>query len=77
MSRAEFERWQEFYLQQPFDDLHRYHRPAALMAVKMGGGKFGEYVDLLVNDSSKPEISDADMNTFAALGMAPPKGWGE
>lgn len=78
MSQAEFERWQLFYTEQPFDDLHRYHRPAALLAKASGGREqFSEYVKMLVNDSSKPEASDADMNTFAAFGMKPPANWGQ
>jgi hypothetical protein len=43
----EFEDWRQFYLQFPFDDLHRYHRPAALVSVSMGGGDFQKRVDLL------------------------------
>lgn len=76
MSYAEFSRWKEFYLQNPFDDLHRYHRPAALVSCSMAGGDFGEKVKMLENDSSKSEVSEADMNTFAAFGMKPPNNWG-
>jgi len=32
MPADEFQRWREFYTLFPFDDLHRYHRPAALIA---------------------------------------------
>lgn len=32
LTLAEFERWRQFYLRWPFDDAHRFHRPAALVA---------------------------------------------
>lgn len=63
-------------MQSPFDDAHRYHRPASLMAVKFGGGKFNEYVEFLVDDNTNA-ITDADMKTFAAFGMKPPANWGK
>ncbi len=37
----------QYYKRNPFDDLHRYHRPAALVSVAMGGGDFVERVELL------------------------------
>lgn len=37
MTQAEFEGWIEFYRRWPFDDLHRFYRPAALVASSMGG----------------------------------------
>ena len=47
MSVPEFVRWMQYYKRNPFDDLHRYHRPAALVSVSMGGGDFIERVELL------------------------------
>jgi hypothetical protein len=38
MCSAEFISWAEFYRQCPFDDFHRFHRPAALVAGSLGGG---------------------------------------
>lgn len=76
MSYAEFSRWKEFYLQNPFDDLHRYHRPAALISCSMAGGDFAEKVKMLENDSTV-KISDADLSTFKAFGIQPPKNWGK
>lgn len=35
MSQNEFLSWQQFYAEHPFDDAHRYHRPAALVAGSM------------------------------------------
>lgn len=34
----EFRDWCEYYRRWPFDDFHRHHRPAALVAHAMGGG---------------------------------------
>ena len=83
MSHRELLSWKEFYRMRPFDDLHRYHRPAAVVASSLGGSKdIGKTIDLLVNDRqtiaqlekamSSGRFSDADMATFAALGMKPP-----
>ena len=32
MTRDEYESWKSFYRLYPFDDFHRFHRPAALIA---------------------------------------------
>jgi hypothetical protein len=37
MSHAELDSWIEFYNLHPFDDRHRFHRPAALLAHTIGG----------------------------------------
>ena len=73
MSEREFQRWQRFYLQQPFDDVHRYYRPAALQAAAFGGGNIGEMMDFLVNKAEKPPETDADLSVFAAFGVPPPE----
>lgn len=31
-------RWQRYFERWPFDDAHRYHRPAALVSVAVEGG---------------------------------------
>lgn len=85
MSVREFEQWKRYYKQAPFDDLHRYHRPAAIISHSMGGsGDIGKTIDLLVNDRAvvsqleqamqSGRYSEADLKTFAALGVTPPKG---
>lgn len=38
MTQPEFEAWAEFYRRWPFDDRHRYYRPAVLVAGALGGG---------------------------------------
>lgn len=39
MTQPEFEAWAEFYRRWPFDDRHRYYRPAVLVAGALGGGQ--------------------------------------
>ena len=77
MSQAEFERWFSFYQMHPFDDLHRYHRPAALIAKSMSGGDMEQMLEWLhpmYSESNDIEYSEEDLQTFKALGMKkPPK----
>ena len=58
MSVPEFVRWMQYYKRNPFDDLHRYHRPAALVSVSMGGGDFIERVELLRGSFEDDTSSD-------------------
>ena len=37
MTQAEFASWIEFHRRWPFDDRHRFHMPAALIASQLGG----------------------------------------
>ncbi|QET71442.1 phage tail assembly protein T [Bordetella bronchiseptica] len=82
LTEAEFRSWQQFYQESPFDDLHRYHRPAAMLAQVQVGGDFPARLDWLVggmglrqDDDQMPLLSDqfseADLKSFAALGMKP------
>ena len=77
MSQAEFERWFDFYQMHPFDDLHRFHRPAALIARSMNGADIEGMLEWLhpqYNTQNDRDYSDADLNTFKALGIKqPPK----
>lgn len=68
MSQLEFETWIEFYKLNPFDDLHRFHRPAALIAAMMSDGEVQKRLDWLQPDRG-PEMSDADMATLRAFGF--------
>jgi hypothetical protein len=68
MSASEFETWVEFYKMYPFDDLHRYHRPHALLAAVTGGGEVGEYIEWLQPDRAMEGMTDADRATMRALG---------
>lgn len=72
MSAAEFQRWAQYYLDHPFDDLHRYHRPAALIAASMGG-KYEERIAFLAPQPVPDDLNDADLRTIKALlGYVPP-----
>ena len=77
MSQVEFERWFDFYQMHPFDDLHRYHRPAALISRSMSGADIGELIEWLqpreVIEAAESGYSEADLNTFKAFGMKPPR----
>lgn len=80
MTKQEFRSWEQFYDESPFDDLHRYHRPAAMLAQVQIGGDFSSRLDWLVGGRDQrqgrdqsPHLSDqfseADLRTFAALGL--------
>lgn len=74
MTQTEFVAWREFHRMHPFDDLHRLHRPAALIATAMAGGDVQQRLDWL---APQPEPADdgwsaADRATFKAMGVKPP-----
>ena len=76
MSQSEFNDWQSFYLDSPFDDLHRYHRPAAWVAGNMSGVKISDSLEFLLNQT-KPEpkegeYTDIDQSVLAIF-ATPPK----
>lgn len=76
MPEAEFHAWVEFYRLWPFDDFHRHHRPAALIAGSLGGGDMTQRLEWL-QPSPPPDApegwSEADAQTFRAFGLTPPK----
>lgn len=47
MTVEEFDAWAAFFRRWPFDDYHRFHRPAALVSVSMGGGEIQDRLDFL------------------------------
>lgn len=69
MTPDEFMQWVEFYRLFPFDDFHRFHRPAALVSQSMAGGEIQEKLDWLQPDSRNDGLSDADMKTMRAFGF--------
>ena len=77
MAYTEFQQWFAFYQTSPFDELHRYHRPAALISRSMAGGDINQMIEWLHPDYSEhgnTEYSEADLKTFKALGLEkPPK----
>lgn len=71
MTQPEFLAWKEFFRLYPFDDLHRYHRPAALIASSMSSD-FNAKLEFLFPEPPPPGYSEADMNIFRAFGVRPP-----
>lgn len=71
MGAGEFERWRQYYLDMPFDDEHRYYKPAALVAAL--AGKTGKGVDTYLDFLRPPRhrYNDADMSVFKAFGIKP------
>jgi hypothetical protein len=69
MTQPEFLAWAEFYKLHPFDDLHRYHRPAALIGRSMSGADVEDLLDWLAPDPKLAKLSPADRATMKALGM--------
>jgi hypothetical protein len=71
MTQAEFQRWIQFYREQPFDDFHRYHRPAALVSVSMAGGDIKERLEWLQPEAIPDGLERADVATIKAFGFTP------
>lgn len=71
MTQAEYLSWVDFYRLAPFDDLHRYHRPAAMISVSMSGGSVEERLQWLQPEPIPDGMTQADFNTFKALGFDP------
>ena len=69
MTQREFRDWIAFYRAYPFDDLHRYHRPAALVARSMSGADTQGLIDWLQPPDWQADFSQADVNTLRALGI--------
>jgi len=72
MSEVEFGSWVEFYKLAPFDDLHRFYRPAALISRSFSGGDVSDLIEWLQPRQKTNEWTQADINTFKAFGMKPP-----
>lgn len=71
MTHPEFLGWADFFERHPFDDKHRYHRPATAVAASIQGGGHAVYDWLTqpLNDN----YSNADLRTLAAFGLKPPR----
>ena len=68
MSASEMQDWRNYYAEHPFDDVHRYHRPAAVVAGAFGGGDFGKTLDFLINGKPKEtQLSDIDQSILKAF----------
>lgn len=71
----ELQGWREFYRLYPFDDYHRFHRPAALIAsadAKDRASAVNAHLDWLQPKPLVPDFNDIDLKTIAALGGSPP-----
>jgi len=72
MTQKEFESWINFYSMHPFDDFHRFHRPAALISRSFSGADIADLLEWLQPQPKDETYSDADLNTFKALGIKRP-----
>jgi hypothetical protein len=70
MTQSEFASWVEFYKLFPFDDRHRYHRPAAMVAASMGG-KYDDFIEFLAPEPKPAGLSKVDLSVIKALGLKP------
>jgi len=70
MTADEFQSWLQFFAIYPFDDLSRYHRPAALVSASMSGGSdaFAERLSILSPDPATSDLSDVDQSILKAVG---------
>ena len=75
MSQREFDAWVDYYQEHPFDDYHRHYRPAALVARSMAGAEMDSLLEWLqpTPKNDEHEFSAADMATFKAFGVKPPR----
>lgn len=69
MTQREFLGWVEHFKAHPFDDLHRIHRPAALVASSLGGVDLQTRLDWLEPPASVGDFSAADLQTFKTFGV--------
>lgn len=69
MSQSEFVAWVQFYKLHPFDDYHRFYRPAALMTADVQAA-----LEWLQPDPMPDEYSKEDVMTLRAFGIEPKKG---
>jgi hypothetical protein len=69
MSIAEFNRWIDYYRDYPYDDLHRYHRPAALISYSQSGGEISDKLAWLAPNPDYAGFDDADIRTMRAFGL--------
>ena len=69
MSAREFSDWIEFYKAYPFDDRHRFHRPAAMVASSLGGGDVQARLDWLCPEPVPEGLTDVDVSIMRAFGV--------
>lgn len=67
MSSDELFEWCEFFALYPFDDFHRYHRPAALVSIGMAGGDVADRLEWLQPDPRLADKSETDRSIIKAF----------
>ncbi len=70
MPETDLAGFRSFFELYPFDDLHRFHRPAAVVATAFGG-KYENTLAFLAPSPHDPALSDADNDVIKALGFKP------
>lgn len=70
MPQSELQSWVNFYRLYPFDDMHRFYRPAAIIA-HASGIKLESAIEWMQPDTDFSGFSESDKNTFKALGITP------
>ena len=68
MPAADLDGFKCFFELYPFDDLHRFHRPAAVVGSAFGG-KYESILGFLAPSPDNPALSDADRDVAKALGF--------
>lgn len=69
MSADEYQSWMQFFSLYPFDDFHRFHRPAALVSASMSGGAeaFADRLEVLQPDPVLAGMTEADRSILKAM----------
>lgn len=71
MSQKDYEGFRQFYQLFPFDDHHRVHLPAAVIAASMGV-KMEDALKVLDPPPNESGWSQAELNSFKSHGITPP-----
>ena len=64
VTAEEMEEWHLYYEMHPFDDYHRYHRPAALVSCSLSGGEINEalkWLHPIPESAMTPEMQVAQL----------------
>jgi len=72
MPYSEYENWRKFYLIHPFDDFHRYYRPAALLAslhATQQNTALKAALDFLQPNPLAAHLNETDRRTLTAFGL--------
>ena len=67
LTEEEFREWMDFFTLYPFDDFHRFHRPAALVSIGLAGGDVADRLEWLQPDPLTADMSDVDRSIIKAF----------